>query len=677
MSGSRTIIVTTKNEGPFLLEWIAYHRLIGFDNLVVFANDCEDGSDKMLEALDAAGIIRYYDNSETPEGLPADPQNRAYRRAFAMDHVKESEWAMVLDADEFFNIHAGDGTLDDLFETVGEADVISGTWCVYGNSGIVTYVDDLITDQFIRCAPKDVQVSFRHFGMKTMFRPGPVHRLGIHRPFLKGEFKRPEKPLRWLNGSGQDVTRFFREAGWANSPANKGYDLCQINHYMIKSNELFLMKRYRGTANSGDADRINFSYYDDFNSNHTEDASMRRWSDRIRVEIATIRNMHPEIAAAHDTCVAFFRQKIAALTSDLEKADKEVFDKLVNPENIAAQIAADEKWVAEARAKVAAPKPQPKPKPAAQDDDALDDDEPTVPLADAAPQWLADLRRSEHRRGFYHSDEKFAANFVLRDKEKLVISFDNLSSVNEAALSRESWGYTFYRAEGWSHLGVMSFEANWYRDASLFNWIEGMARQGFFKRFKRVLLTGTSMGAYASTAFARLIPGCTVLAFSPQSTLDTNLVPWETRFGSGRKQDWSGRFADGAEALEQAGNVYILYDPHFEQDRLHAERYQGKNIVPLATWFSHHKSALFLRRAELLKPITREAMDGTLTPQSYYKMYRERRNLPWYVNGLTEKALEAKHFGLVGHMANALERQGRVHLARSVNARLNAAKSGK
>ena len=90
MTAHRTIIVTTKNEGPFLLEWIAYHRLIGFDNIVVFSNNNEDGSDVLLSALGDAGLIRYYDNSELSDGLPADPQNRAYRRAFAMDHVTNS-----------------------------------------------------------------------------------------------------------------------------------------------------------------------------------------------------------------------------------------------------------------------------------------------------------------------------------------------------------------------------------------------------------------------------------------------------------------------------------------------------------------------------------------------------------------------------------------------------------
>ena len=43
-----TAVIKQKNEGAFLLEWIAYHKVIGFSNIVVLSNDCEDGSDEFL-----------------------------------------------------------------------------------------------------------------------------------------------------------------------------------------------------------------------------------------------------------------------------------------------------------------------------------------------------------------------------------------------------------------------------------------------------------------------------------------------------------------------------------------------------------------------------------------------------------------------------------------------------
>jgi hypothetical protein len=679
MTEDRTVIVTTKNEGPFLLEWITYHQLIGFNNIVVFANDCEDGSDVLLQRLNNAGIIRYFDNSEVIEGLPGDPQKRAYRRAFAMDHVLASEWVLVVDADEFFNIHVGNGTIDDLLAATGPCDVIGAPWCVFGNGGKITYNPDLIIDQFKRAAPKDVQVSLRHYGLKFMFRPGPIQRLGVHRPFLKGEHKKPNSGLKWVNGSGKDVTEHYREKGWSASPANVGYDLCQVNHYMIKANELFLMKRYRGTANSVDADRINFDYYNKFNSNHIEETTICHWADRVRMKISEIRKLYPDIADAEDTCVRFFHDRIEGLTRDLKKNDPEVSATLLSPKAVDEGIKKDELWTLRARRRKAQTKNgavHATPRASVVSNTAADPQtNDAIKPENAAPNWLLDLRRSDHRKGFYHSDEKFAAQFTERSRDVLIVSFDNLSSVRDPSLARESWGYGFYEAEGWSHLGIMCFETNWYRDEALFDYLEDLAARGFFKAFKKVVMTGTSMGAYASTAFAPLAPGCTVVTYSPQSTLDTNLVPWEKRFGSGRKQDWSGRYADAAQTVGESGKAFIFYDPGFEPDRLHAVRYKGAPVHLLKTWFTGHKSALFMRRAELLKPIMHAAVDGTLTEASFYKAYRNRRKLSWYINGLCEKSILKNHLYLTEKIGDALIRDGRPNIGKSVHEKVQEARS--
>ena len=52
-----TAVTTQKNEGAFLLEWIAYHKIIGFTDIVILSNDCEDGSDEMLDHLSKSGEI--------------------------------------------------------------------------------------------------------------------------------------------------------------------------------------------------------------------------------------------------------------------------------------------------------------------------------------------------------------------------------------------------------------------------------------------------------------------------------------------------------------------------------------------------------------------------------------------------------------------------------------------
>ena len=68
--GRRLLVASVRDEGPWLLEWLAYHRAIGFDDIWVWSNDNTDGSDALLAALDARGIIRHRPNRVPPGSAP-------------------------------------------------------------------------------------------------------------------------------------------------------------------------------------------------------------------------------------------------------------------------------------------------------------------------------------------------------------------------------------------------------------------------------------------------------------------------------------------------------------------------------------------------------------------------------------------------------------------------------
>ncbi|MDE0967958.1 MAG: hypothetical protein OSA51_00960 [Octadecabacter sp.] len=63
------------------------------------------------------------------------------------------------------------------------------------------------------------------------------------------------------------------------------------------------------------------------------------------------------------------------------------------------------------------------------------------------------------------------------------------------------------------------FEPNWFRTPKLFDEISQLSDNRFFSKFLTVIFSATSMGAYAACAFSALVPGSTVIAFSPQATL--------------------------------------------------------------------------------------------------------------------------------------------------------------
>jgi len=163
------------------------------------------------------------------------------------------------------------------------------------------------------------------------------------------------------------------------------------------------------------------------------------------------------------------------------------------------------------------------------------------------------------------------------------------------------------------------------------------------------------MGAFGALGFAHLAPGSTVIAFSPQTTLDQSIAPWDRRFWKGMKQDWSLPYSDVMQHLDQVGKIYAVYDQYIEQDRLHIERNQHPNLVPLKAIGLGHKSAMVLRRMDQLKPIMSGAIRGTLTQSEFYQRNRDRKNVLVYRRNIEEYLTERGKEHRVGRFRRAFK----------------------
>ena len=305
----RTVIITTmKNEGPFILEWLAYHRVIGVDDFLIYTNDCTDGTDTMLDLLQARGLVQHRQNPFRDTDLK--PQHAALQAAEGEPVVQNCGWGICMDVDEFINIKIGDGTLSALYDAMGHANMISLTWRLFGNGDVQAFADDPVIAQFTRCAPEVIRKPHQAWGFKTLFRNLDIYKkLGVHRP--KG--LRPDlwAQIRWLNGSGHALpTDMFRN-GWRSTIDSYGYDWVQLNHYAVRSAESFLVKRDRGRVNHVDRDQ-GLNYWFRMNHNVTEDRSILRLLPRLQAERARLM-ADPGIAAAHAHSIACHRAKIAEL----------------------------------------------------------------------------------------------------------------------------------------------------------------------------------------------------------------------------------------------------------------------------------------------------------------------------------------------------------------------------
>jgi hypothetical protein len=308
LPGRTAIVTCMKNEGPFILEWIAYHRAIGVDDFLIYTNDCTDGTDALLTLLQSHGIVEHRDNPYRQSDLR--PQHAALEAAEAEPVMQRAGWGICMDVDEFLNIHTGDGTLRALYGAVGNANMISCTWRLFGNADLHHFEDSPTIARFTACAPELIRKPHQAWGFKTLFRAiGIFRKLGVHRP--KGLRPALWEQIDWVNGSGQPMPRAMLRNGWRSTLDSYGYDLVTLNHYAVRDAESFLVKRDRGRVNHVERDQ-GLGYWFRMNNNVETDTSIQRMLPAMQKELEALRALDG-VAEQHAACVAAHRARITEL----------------------------------------------------------------------------------------------------------------------------------------------------------------------------------------------------------------------------------------------------------------------------------------------------------------------------------------------------------------------------
>lgn len=312
--GRVTAVSMMKDEGPYLIEWVAHHLAVGFTDLVVYTNDCSDGTDDMLIRLEELGLVHHRRN-DIPEGLK--PQPSALNYAQDEPIVQQSDWVMVFDADEFLSIRYGDGTIDGLISATKDrgANGIVVTWRIFGSGGIVEWSRAPVTEQYLMAAPTTWN---KGWGVKTLFTfDADYWKLGIHRPKMKNRHIDTPFPdtVHWLNGSGLPMEDYFKFRGWRSITRTVGYDWVQLNHYAVKSVDSYAIRKMRGNVNNK-KDKYNADYWSLQDRNEVRDETMLRYSAE-RNRIIDILLGDPVLAGLHSGAV----ERAEARLADLKQTD--------------------------------------------------------------------------------------------------------------------------------------------------------------------------------------------------------------------------------------------------------------------------------------------------------------------------------------------------------------------
>ncbi|RFU12704.1 glycosyltransferase family 2 protein [Rhodobacteraceae bacterium W635] len=298
--GDKVVLSAMRNEGMFLLEWIAYYRAIGFDKAVIVTNNCTDGTDLMLDRLEQMGYARHLRNDWRGAGRPQMESLRIARED--VDDLVAAEWCLHVDSDEFLNVTCGGGHVDDLLDLMPPTEAIAIAWRPFGNNGHAKWPGGLVIENFTRARAEPAWNTCLH---KSMFKARKFSTISIHMP------KHPTQPkVRQHNTRGTAITTdsLFKPAHERHRKMERAeltWDNAQINHYTIRSDDTFLMKNDRGTGNSKELGRhfMHSLFYQRLNRNDVEETSILRLVPRVREELEKLREdpilHHLEQAALH------------------------------------------------------------------------------------------------------------------------------------------------------------------------------------------------------------------------------------------------------------------------------------------------------------------------------------------------------------------------------------------
>ena len=337
-SSGNVIVGCMKNEAPYIIEWVAYHRAMGVDNFLIYTNGCEDGTDEILDRLQQMGVVQRRSNDDWKGN---SPQQHALNQSLKEPLIKNADWIIHIDVDEFMNVRTGNGTLQDFFDAVPDATNVAMTWRLFGHNGVTDLADDFVIDQFDQCAPKFCPKPHTVWGFKTMFKNiGAYEKISCHRPNKLKPGKTDQ--VRWVNGSGKDMTAEVAKNGWRSSKKTIGYDLLQLNHYALRSAESFLIKRQRGRALHVDRS-IGINYWIRMDWSDFRDITIKRNLPRLRAEYDRLRS-DDILRGWHEKGVAWHRAKADELHQNPEFQD--LYDqalkvKLTETERVAYALALD------------------------------------------------------------------------------------------------------------------------------------------------------------------------------------------------------------------------------------------------------------------------------------------------------------------------------------------------
>ncbi|NEP88204.1 MAG: glycosyltransferase family 92 protein [Okeania sp. SIO2C2] len=257
-----SICAIMKNEGPYLEEWLEFHKLVGVEKFYLYDNNSTDNTQKILQFYIQNRQVIYYYWPEKPGQIPA------YNHCLN-NHRYDSEWIAFIDLDEFLFPTVAD-KITDIIDEFSDVSALGVNWLNFGTSGHEKKPEGLQIENFIKRA-------------KTSFGPNK-HIKCILRP---EKTIRPLNPHQFVFSEGQVVTENKQPI---NKPFSSTHSIkkIRINHYTTRSKEESMKKMMRGRATKNEQRPWSHFESKDLIFNEVEDLTIHRYIPQLKKSLAAV-----------------------------------------------------------------------------------------------------------------------------------------------------------------------------------------------------------------------------------------------------------------------------------------------------------------------------------------------------------------------------------------------------
>jgi glycosyltransferase involved in cell wall biosynthesis len=284
-----TLAASAKNEGAYVVEWVAHHLTLGFDRIIVFDNESTDDTLAILANIARVHpvVVRSW---PTVEG--SSPQISAFNAIFR-EFSGTTDLIGFFDIDEFLvcdSRNSMKSILADCLQKRPDAAAICINQLVFGDSGLSKFDAAPVLSRFERCAKPEYT---ENRWVKSFYRPNSL-------TTITGPHTSPLKHGAHVHPNGTTVQ--FRDSSLGQTE-DIDFSLLQLNHYITKSREEFRWKQNRGGgAGRTLAERIKRYTDDGFYTgrqphiNTTTNLRTRPYAEEIAAHCAKLLQMVDSVA---------------------------------------------------------------------------------------------------------------------------------------------------------------------------------------------------------------------------------------------------------------------------------------------------------------------------------------------------------------------------------------------